>query len=173
MHFYYLLPMFRPVFLLISFLMPVLLAAQEARNTIFAEGAVKGPVYSLNFDHLFHTANGSTLAWSAGFSVERDAISAPLGIDWIKGRHDLHPEFGMLLIPYIDHYKTFLSGDNLSDKYIYVIPYAGYRLQHPDGGLFLKASVGPFLSLDPPSDHFFHMTAKLYGYASFGAGFSF
>lgn len=165
--------MYRSLLFLVSCFIMFQIAAQEARNTIFADGAVKGPVYALNFDHVFHTAHGNTLSWSAGFSLEHDAISAPLGIDVIKGRRDWHPEFGMLLIPYIDHYKTFLSGDNLSDKYIYVIPYAGYRLQHPDGGLFLKASVGPFLSLDPPSDHFFHMTAKLYGYASIGAGFSF
>ena len=76
-------------------------------------------------------------------------------------------------MPYIAKYQTFLSGDNESDKYIYIIPAAGYRYQPAKGGLFLKASIAPLIVLDPPSDNFWKMDAHYYLYGSVGAGFNF
>jgi hypothetical protein len=144
-----------------------------SKNTFYVELASKGSLYSVNYDRIFH--QGYKLSWSfrVGFSIEKNAISLPLGINLITGKKIHHAEFGLTLIPYIDHYKTFLSGDNLSDKYLYVIPAIGYRLQKPRDGFFLKASVSPLIFLDPPSDHFWNMQPKVYAYGNIGIGFSF
>ena len=52
-------------------------------------------------------------------------------------------KFGITLEPFVDHDKTFLSGSaaNESDKYLYVIPAAGYRFQPAKGGFFFKITA--------------------------------
>ena len=145
----------------------------SGKNTFYIELASRGSFYSVNYDHIFHEGNKLSTSFRIGFSIERDAISFPLGLNLITGKENHHAEFGLTLIPFIDHYKTFLSGDNLSDKKIYVIPFIGYRFQKPSGGIFFKASVSPLIFLDPPSDDFWNMDPKVYAYGNIGIGFCF
>ena len=147
--------------------------SQLARNTFYVEGATKGAVYSINYDRIFHQGEKMSYSYRVGFSIEKNSLSFPIGINMITGQGSHHAEFGFTIIPYIDKYQTFLSGDNKSDKYIYVIPSAGYRYQPVKGGLFFKAGIAPLILLDPPSDNFWQMDPKLFLYGSIGAGFSF
>lgn len=143
------------------------------RNTFFVELASKGAFYSVNYDRIFRIGDKVNYSYRLGFSVEKNSIAVPLGMNFITGKQSHHAEFGLTLIPYIDKYKTFLSGDNVSDKYLYVIPSAGYRFQPVSGGVFFRATVGPLILLDPPSDNFWKMDPKFFGYGSIGMGITF
>ena len=104
--------------------------SQLARNTFYVEAATKGAVYSINYDRIFRQGEKMAYSYRIGFSIEKNSLSFPLGINMITGQHSHHAEFSLAIVPYIDKYQTFLSGDNKSDKYIYVIPAAGYRYIH-------------------------------------------
>lgn len=143
------------------------------RNTVFVELASKGAIYSVNFDHIFRQGEKLNYSYRAGFSIEKNSIAFPIGISFITGQQSHHAEFSLTVIPFIDKYETFLSGDNVSDKYLYVVPSVGYRFQRPAGGFFLKAGIAPLILLDPPSDNFWKMDPTLYGYGSIGIGYTF
>ena len=91
----------------------------------------------------------------------------------ITGKKRHHAEFRLTIVPFLDHYKTFLSGDNVSDKYLYIIPAINYRFQPPSGRFFFKAGVSPLIVLDPPSYNFWKMEGQLLGYGNIGIGYSF
>ena len=76
-------------------------------------------------------------------------------------------------MPYIDKYKSFLSKNDLSDKYIYIIPGIGYRYQKQNGGFFFKAVLSPMIILDPRSNDFWKMNPEIYVAGSIGFGLSF
>jgi hypothetical protein len=144
-----------------------------SKNTFYLELASKGSIYSVNFDHIFRRGDKLSYSYRIGFSIEKNGISFPVGINMITGKKSHHAEFGLTLIPYIEQYKTFLSGNNVSDKYLYIIPSVGYRFQPHNGGFFLKAGVSPLIFLDPPSDNFWKMDPRLFFYGNAGVGFSF
>ncbi len=144
-----------------------------SKNTFYLELASKGSIYSVNFDHIFRRGDKLSYSYRIGFSIEKNGISFPVGINMITGKKSHHAELGLTIILYIDHYRTLLSGDNLSDKYLYVIPAAGYRFQRQNGGVFFKAAVSPLIFLDPPSDNFWKMNPRLFFYGNAGFGFSF
>jgi hypothetical protein len=144
-----------------------------AKNTFYLELASKGSIYSVNFDHIFRRGDKLSYSYRIGFSIEKNDISFPVGINMITGKKSHHAEFGLTFIPYIDHYQSFLSGDNLSDKYLYIIPSAGYRFQPHHGGFFLKAGISPLIFIDPPSDNFWKMDPLVFFYGNMGVGFSF
>ena len=145
------------------------------RNTVYAEVASKAAVYSINFDHIFHQGEKVNWSYRVGFYIGKESFAVPLGINVITGKKNHHAEFGLTLEPYVDHDKTFLSGSNanLSDKYLYMIPAAGYRFQPPTGGFFFKVTISPLIFLDPPSNNFWKMDPKIFFYGSAAAGFSF
>lgn len=97
----------------------------------------------------------------------------PLGIIFFTGHKASHAEFSFTAVPYIETYKDLFSGNNLSDKKMYLLPGAGYRYQKQEGGFFFKVIAGPIIYLDPPSDHFWKMDSKIYPGISAGTGFSF
>jgi hypothetical protein len=143
------------------------------RNTLYADFASKGATYSLNYDRIFYSMKKFSVTYRVGFSVLKNAIAMPLGINFFTGHNASHAEFGLTAVPYIETYKDLFSGNNLSDKKLYLIPGAGYRYQKPGGGFFFKAIVGPVIYLDPPSDDFWKMDGKVYAGITAGAGYSF
>ena len=146
---------------------------QNSVSTVYVELASKGAVYTVNYDRIFCKGKKILYSGRIGFSVERDAVSFPLGLSAITGRGQHHAEFAFAAVPYIDHYKTFLRSNDLSDKYLFLIPSAGYRFQKPEGGFFFRAYAAPFLFLDPPSNDFWNMDPRLYGMVAAALGFSF
>ncbi|NJO92788.1 MAG: hypothetical protein HC831_30345 [Chloroflexia bacterium] len=144
-----------------------------ARNTFYAGFTNEGAIYSINYDRIFSQNN--KLAWSyrIGLSILENAIAMPIGINLFTGKGNSHAEFSFTVIPYVDKYRSFLSSDDLSDKYIYLIPGIGYRFQKPKGGIFFKALVSPTVFLDPPSSNFWKMDPKLKFLAHVGIGYSF
>ena len=151
--------------------------AQEkhsSRNAVYIELASRGPVYSINYDRIFREGDKLAYSFRAGFSIEKNAVSFPFGIHLITGGKDHHAEFGLTFIPYIV-YNTPLAGTNKdqTDKFLYINPGIGYRYQKKSTGIFLRAAIGPSIFLDPPSDDFWNMDPKLYGFASVGIGVSF
>ena len=109
-----------------------------AKNSLYAELQTKGAFYTINFDRVFHRGDKLFYSYRLGFSIEKSSISFPLGISLLFGYGKHHAEFALTLVPFIDKYKTFLSGNNISDKYLYIIPAVGYRFQRASGGFFLK-----------------------------------
>lgn len=148
--------------------------AAKARNAVFVELATRGPLYSINYDRIFRQGNKLDYSFNAGFSIARNAVSFPAGIHFITGSGQHHAEYGITVIPYID-YNHHLAGSNKnqSDKYLYINPGIGYRYQKNTTGIFLKATAGPSVFLDPPSDDFWNMDPKLYAFGSIGLGISF
>ena len=143
------------------------------RNSIYLELSSESPVYSINYDRIFHKGKKINYSYKIGFSVEPDAVSLPLGVNLITGKKTHHGEISLTIIPYLDHYKTFLNADDQSDKYLFIIPGLGYRYQKPEGKLFFKLVAGPFIFLDPPSNDFWNMNPKVYGSIQSGLGISF
>ena len=144
-----------------------------AKNTFYLELASKGSIYSINFDRIFLKRVKKAYSYRIGFSIEKNSISFPLGINMITGKKSHHAEFGLTFIPFINHYKTFLTGDNVSDKYLYIIASVGYRFQPQNGGFFFKAGISPLIVLDPPSDNFWKMDPMLFLYGNISMGYSF
>jgi hypothetical protein len=144
-----------------------------ARHTVYADFASKGAYYSLNYDRIFNRGEQLTKSYRAGFSVLKNAIAFPLGINFFTGQDVHHFEFGITIVPYIENYQKLFSPGNLSDKKFYIIPGAGYRYQKPEGGFFFKAVASPLIYLDPSSGNFWKMDGKVYPGITIGAGVSF
>jgi len=153
----------------------LLSSAFGQQNSIYLEMASKGPLYSINYDRIFRQGETIDYSFRLGFSFERDAISFPIGFNFITGHDEHHAEFSLTLIPYFHYYDTqeALNYTDKSDKYIFLHPGAGYRFQKPGGSLFLKAAVGPSLVLDPRNGDFWNMDPKVYFFGSVGGGISF
>ncbi len=143
------------------------------RNTFYLEGASRGALYSINYDRVFHKGAKISTSYRAGLSVLKDAIAAPIGINFFTGQNASHLELGLTLVPYIEKYNYLFSGKNESDKQLYIIPAIGYRYQKATRGFFFKANVSPMVFLDPASDDFWRMDGKLYPGITAGAGYSF
>ncbi len=148
-------------------------AQNITRNTIYADFASKGAYYSLNYDRIFSQGEKFTKSYRIGFSVLKNAIAMPLGINFFTGHNSSHAEFSLTVVPYVENYNDLFSGNNLSDKKLYIIPGAGYRYQKTEGGFFFKVAFAPVIYLDPPSDNFWKMDGKVYPGITAGAGFSF
>jgi hypothetical protein len=146
----------------------------KAKNAVYAEGATRGPVYSINYDRIFRQGEKLAYSFRAGFSIYSNTVSFPVGLNLITGVNEHHAEFSLAVVPHID-YDVHLVGSNKteSDTYIFVNPSVGYRYQKAEGGIFLKAAAGPSIFLDPPSNDFWNMDPKLYASGSIGVGISF
>lgn len=150
------------------------LGQQQAKNAIYLEAASKGPVYSINYDRIIRRMDKLAYSLRAGFSIEKNAVSFPVGINFITGQHEHHAEFSFTVIPYIDHVdKNSGLNNDATDKYFFINPTIGYRFQKAEKGIFIKAAVGPSIFLDPPANDFWKMDAKVYAFGSIAAGISF
>ena len=144
------------------------------RNAVYVELSTRGPVYAVNYDRVFRQGDKLDYSFSAGFSIVRNAVAFPVGIHLITGDGDHHAGFSLTLIPYIDYNHQLVGGNkDQSDKYLYINPGLSYRYQPKTTSLFLKATIGPSVFLDPPSDDFWNMDPKLYAFGSLGVGISF
>lgn len=116
----------------------------KAKNAVYAEGASRGPVYSINYDRIFRQGEKLAYSFRAGFSIYNNTVSFPVGVNFITGSNEHHAEFSLTVIPYIDYDAHLIGSNNTeSDKYIFVNPSIGYRYQKSAGGIFLKAAAGP------------------------------
>lgn len=143
------------------------------RNTIYTGFANEGAIYSVNYDRIFIQKAKFVLSYRIGFSVLEDAVAMPVGINLITGKGNSHAEFSLTVMPYVDKYKSMFKDDDLSDKYIYLVPGVGYRFQKPQGGFFFKVFCSPTFFLDPPSSNFWKMDPKLKFMIGGGLGYSF
>lgn len=148
-------------------------AALISRNTFYADFASKDVYYSINFDHIFRRGNKLSYSYRAGVSILKDAYSFPIGIQCFTGANNSHAEFSLTLIPYVDHSAKSRNRFDNTDKFLYVEPGVGYRYQAPGGGLFFKAIFTPIILLDPPSNDFWNMDAKLFAGGNIGIGYTF
>jgi hypothetical protein len=146
---------------------------EKSINTFYADFASKGALYSVNYDRVFGQGENLSKTYRVGVSFLKDVIAVPLGINFFTGHQSSHVEFSLTVVPYIEHYSNLFSGDNLSDKKLYIIPGAGYRYQPVAGGFFFKAIAAPIIYLDPPSDNFWKMSTKIYPGITAGLGYSF
>ena len=144
-----------------------------SRNTFYLDLASKGAYYSLNYDRIFHQGDQLNYSFRIGFSILKDAVALPFGINLFTGKKDNHIEFSITFMPYIDQYKSFLSENDLSDKYLYIITGIGYRYQKWGGGFFFRTALSPMLILDPRSSDFWKMDPKVELAVNIGLGWSF
>jgi hypothetical protein len=148
--------------------------SQEShKHTIYADVNTSGPVYSLNYDRIFHRGENVFYAYRIGLHWLHDEVALPLGISLITGKQNHHMEFSLSFTPYIDRTNYLFREGNISDKYLYITPGIGYRFQKPGGGLFVKSLVAPLILLDPPSDDFWKMDGSVDPLLSVGLGFTF
>lgn len=145
----------------------------SAKSTAYIEGATQGPLITLNHDHIFREGKIFTKSYRIGFTVYKDVMAFPIGINFITGKNQHHAELSLTAIPYVENASKLFNSGNLSDKKLYIIPGAGYRYQKPTGGFFFKAIAAPVLLLDPPSDNFWKMEPKFFVGVSVAAGYSF
>ena len=163
----------------ISLLFLFLLSSAEAqdhpmvKNTFFAEYALEGPAYSVNYDRIFIQSRKLNYDFRVGFSVTNNKLAFPVGAGIFTGHSDHHAEFSLTVTPLVEK-KTVAYGNGTdNDKFIYLFPGAGYRYQRPMGGFFFKAMAGPAIILDPPEGDFWNMDPKVKFSFSLGAGISF
>ncbi|MEJ7829324.1 MAG: hypothetical protein WKF91_14035 [Segetibacter sp.] len=143
------------------------------RNVFYLEGATKASYYSLNYDHIFRAGQKLKISYSVGFSLLKESISFPMGLHFIRGNKEHHPELSLYVNPYIKYYKNVFDNTSTSDKYLFITPTMGYRFQSSRSRFFLKVQAGPLLSLDPASDNFWRMEPKTYPYGSAAFGLAF
>ena len=143
------------------------------KNTFYIEFATKRSFYSVNYGHVFYQGDELSCSNRIGFPIKKNSISSPRGISLITGKKSYYAELVLTLVPFIEHYKIFLSGNNISDKYLYIIPAIGYRFRPRCGGLFFKTCFAPLILTDPPSDSFWKISTQLFGYENMGIGFTF
>ncbi|MEN8119980.1 MAG: hypothetical protein ABFS35_06525 [Bacteroidota bacterium] len=144
-----------------------------SRNTFYLDVASKGAYYSLNYDRIFRQGDKLNYSFRIGFSILKDVVALPLGVNLFTGKKDNHLEFNITVMPYIDQYKSFLSKNDLSDKYLYVVSGIGYRYQKWGGGFFFKTALSPMLILDPRSSDFWKMDPEVKVAVNISAGWSF
>lgn len=167
---------FRPWLLLLLILISSGINAQDekARNAVYASLSSYGPVYAIQYDRIIRLGEKLDYSLSGGLSIEKNAISFPIGFHLITGRGDHHAEFGLTVIPSIDRSHALENVDkSRTDKLLYINPGVGYRYQRPETGLFLKVITGPSIFLDPPADEFWNMDPRLHAYAALSIGISF
>jgi hypothetical protein len=143
------------------------------KNIVFLEAGGKGPVYSINYERIFRQGRKLSYSYRIGFSILPEDISVPLAISAFTspGRH--HLEMSLGLTPDVHKYRTFLSGDNISDKYLYITPGIGYRYQKPGGRLMVSAGIAPLVFIDPPSDKNIPVESEFRPSAHLALGFCF
>jgi hypothetical protein len=146
---------------------------KNARNTVYADFASEGAVYSINYDRIFNKGEKINISYRVGVFVLNDVIAFPIGIQFFTGQYASHIEFSLTVEPYIEKYQDIFDGNNVADKKAYIMPGVGYRYQRPDGGFFAKVVVGPMIYLDPPSNDFWNMDTLVYAGITAGVGFSF
>jgi len=144
-----------------------------SKNTFYIDLASKGAYYSLNYDRIFHQGDKLNFSYKIGFSILKDVIAMPIGVNLLKGKNEHHIELSITVMPYIDQYKSFLSDNDLSDKYLYIISGIGYRYQKLSGGFYFRAAFSPMLILDPRSNDFWKMDAEFSAAVNISAGWSF
>jgi hypothetical protein len=144
-----------------------------AKNTFFAEYALEGPVYSINYNRIFIQSRTFNVDARAGFSFTNNKIAFPVGVGFFTGHNDHHAEFSFTATPLVEHKTVAYGNGSDNDKFIYLFPAAGYRFQRPAGGIFLKANAGPAIILDPAEGDFWNMDPKVKFSFSLGAGWSF
>jgi len=142
------------------------------KNTVYLDFSSKGAYYSINYDRVFFQKKVNLSYW-LGFTILAEAVAMQIGTNLFFGKQNSHAEVSLTVMPYIDKYQSMWTDNDLSDKYIYIIPGFGYRYQKPTGGIFFKASVSPMVVLDPPSDDFWKMDPKLFFAANLGIGLNF
>ena len=145
----------------------------SARNTVYADFASKGAVYSINYDRVFSQGKKINISFRAGVSVLNDVIAFPLGIQFFTGQDASHIELSLTVEPYIEKYQDIFDGNSVSDTKAYIMPGVGYRYQKTGGGFFAKIVVGPIIYLDPPSNDFWNMDPVVYAGITAGVGYSF
>jgi hypothetical protein len=143
------------------------------KNTFFAEYSLEGPDYSVNYDRVFASSEKFNYSLRAGFSVLKDQIAFPLGINVFSGKRVHHAEFSLTFTPLIVRHAIDSIGRTDTDKFLYLIPGAGYRYQKNSSGLFIRAIAGPMIILDPRSGDFWNMDPQVRFSFSLGMGYSF
>jgi hypothetical protein len=143
------------------------------KNTFYLELGGKGPFYSVNYERIFHQRVKVNYSICIGFSIVPDGISLPLGLAAITGKKKHHAEFSLGATPFIQHYKSFLAKNDLSDKVIYIALGIGYRYQKPEGGIYFTFGVTPLLFIDPPSDNPWNISTRFYPSGHLGLGWNF
>lgn len=162
--------------LLISFLLilSTVASSQEdkprKRNALFIELTGNEPAYSVNYDRIFSQRELVNYSCRIGFSMGKDELYFPVGINVFTGKKASHLELSLVLAPYIKQYEE--RGHDKGDAYLYIIPGVGYRYQHRKAGPFLKLVASPAVLVDAPKD-LAKMQSSVHAALYFSAGYSF
>jgi hypothetical protein len=130
-----------------------------ARNAVYIQFAGAGNERSINFERVFSQGRSLNLSYSIGYAPANKSMSVPLSLNAFTTGRQHHFEMSLAMIPHIEKH-TYSKKEDL-DKQLYIKPSIGYRYQKANGGLFVKAGVGPQIFMDPPSYNVWAFTPKL------------
>jgi hypothetical protein len=134
--------------------------AIKSKNAMYVSFTTQDNTPSLNYEHTFRQGRIFTYSYSAGVGMKGKNVSVPLSLNAITTGSRHHLELGLGVVPYVEHHAYAKQKDDL-DKQLYVRPSVGYRFQQASGGVFVKASAGPQLLIDPPSSNVWNASYKL------------
>ena len=143
------------------------------RNSFFAEYALEGPDYSVNYDRIFARSEAFNFSFRAGISILNNQLALPLGLNVFTGKKIHHAELSFTATPLVIKHAPVNGGYADSDKMVNLFPGVGYRYQKSSGGIFFRVIAGPLIILDPPSGDFWNMDPSVRFSFVAGMGFSF
>lgn len=170
--------MFKYPFILFSFFIVFNSSAQEIlvkKNATYIEIAGSGLLYSLNYDRLLVVDQKLRFSSTIGmwyippmpsFSDFSYMIGSTIGFNTLFGRETHFAELGINL--------SYMSMRDIEDNQFHTVflPIRiGYRYQKDEGGLFLRASLMPIISIlqDVDAEFLYPVTPHF----ALGIGYSF
>lgn len=120
--------------------------ANTKMNSIYVEAFGQGFCYSLNYDRMLKTQSNIKHSFSAGLLYVPEAMGfgdgvyfgMPISYNLLLGKKSHHFELGLGLTNMLVNPSL---NNGLSKYYMCLTPKVGYRLQKPNGGLFLRVTA--------------------------------
>ena len=121
------------------------MAENQIQHTVYAEAGGPGILYSFNYDFRFNKVAFRLGASYLGVEDGIDIFAIPATIVYLVGEGSHFLELGggagyLRAIPF--DYLDLVPSRPL----VYGIGIAGYRYQHPNGGLFFRAGISPLIN---------------------------
>lgn len=159
------------------FLSFISLKAQDTnvkKNVVNVEVAGSGIFYSFNYDRMLIIDENMRFTVNVGawyipqfenFADFKMIIGAVVGFNTLIGKEKHFAELGLNL-----SYMLMEDIDDSKFHVIYLPIRLGYRYQRDEGGLFLRASFMPMISISQDSDEIFYPVTPHF---AVGLGFAF
>ena len=154
------------------------------RNTVYGELlGTSGSILSIHYDRIFYESNKLYFDLTAGFGYfpsinNSDSIlGIPVSLNLITGKNNHHFELGVGLTYNSGLFKEEIKiGNEIISSNSLIAIYntyrIGYKYQKPDGGLFIRANVTPFIRIKTIKEIPSMTVSKFFPNIGLGIGYS-